>query len=282
MYIHNSYNFMFAHRQFNIQQNKMSKALQRLSSGYRINSAADDPAGLGISERMRAQITQLNQAARNARDGQDMLNTADGALDEAHRILNRLADISTQASNGTLGQTERTALQMEAGELIKELDRIGKATQFAGQPLLDGKSDPAHDLGKVVLQVGTTANSYDQIALKMPNMKTALAMLDGIDLMTVEGANAALTQVKGAIGQVSEMRGYLGAQTNRLDYTINSLEVMAENLTEAESRIRDADMAQEMMNFVKASVQSQAAQLMMVHAMQEPYRVLDMIKASAP
>ncbi|MGD9560594.1 MAG: flagellin [Oscillospiraceae bacterium] len=279
MYIHNSYNFMFAHRQMTTHNNAMSKALQRLSSGYRINSAADDPAGLAISERMRAQITSLNQAVRNAQSGANMVDTADGALAEVQRMLNRMVAITNTASSSTLSETQRTALQSELDQLLEEMERTANATHFGGIHLLNGSSsEEVRNSSEIVLQVGPTQNPYDKIAVQMPGLNAALKMLDGISVMSVEAANAAMERVSGAIDSVSAMRGSLGAQANRLEHTVNSLEVMAENLTEAESRIRDADMAKEMMNFVKAQVGSMGAQIAMTHAMQEPYRVIELLK----
>ncbi|MDL2220020.1 flagellin [Ruminococcaceae bacterium OttesenSCG-928-O06] len=279
MYIHNNYNAMFAYRQMNLNNNKMYKAMQRLASGYRINSAADDPAGLGISERMRAEITGMNQAVRNAQNGLNLVNTAEGALTEVHRMLNRLVDIADRAGSETLGDTERENLQAEADQILEEMRRTAQATRFGDQQLLNGTSPEEPRQNTITLQIGTTNNAYDQLVLSMPDLNTVVAMLEDFDVSTVAGANAALDNVNAAIDKTSEMRGSLGAAANRLEHTINNLENTAENLTEAESRIRDADMAKEMMEFARAMAVSQAAQLMFAHALQEPQRALELLKS---
>ncbi|MDL2293241.1 flagellin [Ruminococcaceae bacterium OttesenSCG-928-D13] len=282
MFLRSSYNAMFTHRQMNIHSSKMLTALQRLSSGYRINSAKDDPAGLAISERMRAQITAMRQGIRNAQMGQDMVDTADGALAGVHSVLNRMVDLTTQAASATLNETQRSALQQELNQLREELVRTTAATNFSGSDLLQGNSQNGEP---TKIQIGPTAERYDQLAINLPNMNSVLKMLDGLDVMTPEAAGAALETVNAAIDQVSTMRGNLGATGSRMEYFINAQEVALENLEEAESRIRDADMAKEMMNYVKASVGCKVAQVMMAHAMQEPYRVLELVKdgaASAP
>lgn len=263
---------LFAHRQALKHQSTMVKALQRLSSGYRINSAADDPAGLAMSERMRARITGTNQAVLNAKNGLDMVNTAEASLSTVSSALQRLVDIGEQAATGTLSDADRHHLQQEAKELLEAIKAAGETSQYAQQKLLN-------ETRNVNLQVGTTAEEYDKLVVKMPSLKEALSMLDDFSLETQAQAQQSLDKVKQAVDVVSGLRGGLGAQANRLERTIRNLEDTSENLTDAESRIRDADMAKEMMEYTRAQVLSQAAQAVMAHAMEQPQRTLELLKS---
>lgn len=277
MVVRANFGAMFAYRQMGLAGNRMSKALQRLSSGYRINSAADDPAGLAMSERMRAQITAQRQAIRNSHDAKNMLSTAEGALNESHRILNRLTEITTQAATGTLTNEQRNTLQQEVNQLLEELGRTKDATNFNKIDLLKGNgqfNEPSK------MQIGPSGNDYDKLEVALPDMNSVLKLLDRLDVTSQEAAMASMDKVAQCVDKVSEMRGDLGAKVNRLEYSINASEEALANLEEAESNIRDADMAKEMMEYVKGQVVSQAAQFMMAHAMQEPYRVLELIKST--
>lgn len=272
--IHSDYTFSFAARQHTQHTADAAQALERISSGYRINSAADDPAGLGVSERMRAEITGLETAIANARDGQNLVGMADGALGEVHTMLNRLAGIAGQAANGTLEASQRQSLQQEADQLLAEIERIAKATQWHDQPLLDGS--PA--FSEVSLQVGTTDRECDKITVRLPNLNSILEGLNGFSVLTQEQAGASLQLAKTAIDRTSAARAQLGALSNRLGHTINSLTSGAENLTEAESRVRDADIAKEMSRFVRSTTLAQAARMVMSHAMHQKYRILDLLR----
>lgn len=272
--IHNDYTSMFASRQMNQHTADAAKAMERVASGYRINSAADDPAGLAISERMRAEITGLETATANAQHGQNMVNVAEGSLAEVHRSLNRLVEIAESAANGTMQESQRQALQREADEILAEISRTANATRWGDQPLLDGSPQ----FNQVVLQVGTTANEWDRITVSMPNLNAILEGLDGFSVLTEESASASMALVNTAIERTSEARANLGAMHNRLSRTINNLETTTENLTDAESRIRDADIAKEMMNFIRSSTLAQAAQMVMTHSMQQKYRLLELLK----
>ncbi|MDL2252594.1 flagellin [Ruminococcaceae bacterium OttesenSCG-928-I18] len=274
--IHSNYNAMFAARQMGMHEKEMSQSLERLSSGYRINSAADDPAGLGISERMRAEITGLQQAQNNALAGMDMLDTAEGSLIEVHTMLNRLVDIADRAATGTTTEEQRGHLQREADEIIAELRRTASATNFNGIPLLDGNED----YSELTLQIGTSGNAYDQLRLKMPNLAAIIEDLDldNFDVTTQESAQNMIDPVNAAIERVSEARATIGAQVNRLESVVRNLGVYEENLTDAESRIRDVDVARETMRFARADLLHQAAQAMMAHAIQQQARILELLR----
>ncbi len=250
---------------FQAAQRDYVKHMERISSGLRINRAADDPAGLAISEKMRAQIRGLRQASRNAQDAISMLNVADGALGETHAILHRLREIAVYSATGTLTETERQALQLEFDELVKAIDDIGGNTQFNTIPLLNGEQSE----DALLIQIG--ANSGQNLEIHFSDMRGAALRLrdqDGtiISVETAEDANAAIDILDEAIGKVSTQRAYIGAKTRRLEHTINNLENTAINLAEAESRIRDADIAEEIMHMVKAQIRMQASLAMIAQA----------------
>ena len=282
MVIQHNISALFAHRQFGIHNAAMAKSLQRLSSGYRLNSAADDPAGLAMSERMRAQITALKRASMNAQDGISMVNVAEGALAEVHSMVNRLVDLATYSANGTMLDADRDRLQKEALSIMDEIQRIAGATKYGDMHLLNGtagtRPGDVGPPGSVVLQVGETKNEYDKITVNMPNLSKVAELLEGFSVGSQNFADDALQKARDATNMVSEMRGGLGAMANRLERTVHSLDNTVENLTAAESRIRDADMAKEMMNFTRAQVLSQVAMMMMAHANQQPYRILDLLR----
>jgi flagellin len=380
------------YRQLGAANNAQQSSMEKLSSGLRINKAGDDAAGLAISEKMRGQIRGLEQAQSNAQDGISMIQTAEGALNETHSILQRMRELSVQASNDTNTDTDRQELQKEVEQLVTELDRIGNDTEFNTKTLLDGSigttttlnvsntsaieqvkvSDNANggttaynisqtlnyaaessggagdgafqsadieiyeadgtssigtitfsaqdvvdgkvsksltdssgveftveldisalgtgngagtestvdtiDVAKenVSLQIG--ANAGQSLEVTFSDMRANALGVDEVDLTTHEGANQAITQIDNAIQTVSGERSKLGAYQNRLDHTINNLGTASENLTAAESRIRDVDMAKEMMNQTKNSILSQAAQAMLAQANQQPQGVLQLLR----
>lgn len=282
MIIQHTISALFAYRQLGIHNRSMAVSLQRLSSGYRINSAKDDPAGLGISERMRAQITALKRASLNAQDGLSMVNVAEGAMAEVHSMLNRLVDIATHAANGTLQDSDRGKLEAEAKQIVEEINRISQSTKYGTIQLLNGSagSEPgaAGPPGTVVLQVGGSSADYDKIPVAFPNLTELNDLLKDFSVSSQQQAGDSLDAVKKAVEKVSEYRGNLGAMSNRLERTIHSLENSIENMTAAESRIRDADMAKEMMNFTRAHMLSQVAMMMMAHANQQPYKILELLR----
>ena len=254
----------------------VGKNLEKLSSGYRINRAGDDAAGLAISEKMRAQITGLETASKNASDGISLIQTAEGAMTEVHSMLNRMVELAQQSANGTYdNDVDRNNLQMEFTALSKEIDRISSGTTFNGTKLLNG------DLSStgLTLQIGETSAAFNQIAVTIAKTDSATLGIDtsvGVDTQTK--AATAVSILKTAINTVSSTRGRLGATQNRLEHTINNLSVASENMTAAESRIRDVDMAKEMMSYTKNNILVQASQAMLAQANQVPQGVLQLLK----
>ncbi|WP_225743884.1 flagellin Hag [Marinilactibacillus sp. Marseille-P9653] len=272
-----------------------SNSLAKLSSGLRINKAGDDAAGLSISEKMKNQISGLNQATRNAQDGISLIQTAEGALNETHSILNRMRDLSVQAGNETNSGDDLDAIQAEIKELSSEIDRIATTTQFNGKTLLNGVPADGETLGAVEstksfgLQIGANTADADTLTVNIKAMNsTALGVnVTGTDAIDVtaeaadadskSGAQLAIDSIDEAIKSVSEQRSNLGANQNRLDHTINNLTTTKENLSEANSRIRDVDMAEEMMSFTKSNILSQASTAMLAQANQMPQGVLQLL-----
>lgn len=270
MIINNNIPALNTHRQLGINQNAMQKSMEKLSSGLRINRAGDDAAGLSISEKMRAQIRGLDQASRNAQDGISMIQTAEGALDEVHSILQRMRELAVQASNNTNAAEDITALQNEVTQLTEEIERIQTTTQFNTMELLDGS------LGAdVTFQVG--ANSDEVMTVDFTtdgvNLDTILAGAQAVTLGTTDQ----IDDINALIQTVSDGRSYLGAVQNRLEHTIANLDNSSENLQAAESRIRDVDMAREMMEMTKSNILSQASQSMLAQANQMPQSVLQLL-----
>ncbi len=383
-----------AHRQLNSNNNAVGKSLEKLSSGFRINRAGDDAAGLAISEKMRAQIKGLEVAQANAQDGISLIQTAEGSLTEVHSMLNRMVELANKAANGTYAELNRENLQDEVTALLEEINRIADGTNFNGIELLNGRlggylgaasgdavtngtvdatgvtvsggklvdtnsftfsisatgvasitgpatgvtfgldatSSPASGTGiykfvatavagtashadfekwngvevtinvkavsgsvetgtfavaadakgnvggGLTLQVGDTNDDFQKVTVSVGDMSAAGLGIDGIDISTQQGAADALQTIKDAIDTVSKNRSALGALQNRLDHTINNLGVTTENLTAAEARIRDVDMAKEMMDFTKMNVLTQAAQAMLAQANQQPQSVLQLLR----
>ncbi|MGG3563608.1 flagellin [Neobacillus rhizosphaerae] len=260
------------HRQLNTASTNQSKSMEKLSSGLRINRAGDDAAGLAISEKMRGQIRGLDQASRNAQDSISLIQTAEGALNETHDILQRMRELAVQGANDTNTSADRNEIQKELTQLTSEVDRIANTTQFNTQNLLSGGFD-----GKF-FQIG--ANASQIISLSVVSMTAAgLGITAGaIGVGSNGSANLSISALNKAISRVSAERSKLGAVQNRLDHTINNLSTSSENLTAAESRIRDVDMAKEMMNQTKNSILSQAAQAMLAQANQQPQGVLQLLR----
>jgi flagellin len=289
MRINNNIMAMNAHRQLAINQTNSSKSMERLSSGMRINRAGDDAAGLAISEKMRGQIRGLKQAQRNAQDGISLIQTAEGALNEIHSILQRMRELAVQASTDTNTNEDRLEIQKEINELIDEIDRIARDTQFNTMELLNGKLEGEND--GLVFHIGANANQ--SITLNIASMLSGAIGSESEDakisslkdenlggetgVQTQEAANAAITIIDDAIGNVSAERSKLGAYQNRLEHTINNLGTSAENLQAAESRIRDLDMAEEIMAFTKNNILQQAATAMLAQANMAPQSVLQLL-----
>ena len=295
MRINNNISAMNTYSRLTSAQGAQAKSLEKLSSGLRINRAGDDAAGLAISEKMRGQIGGLNQSVRNAQDGISLIQTAEGALNETHSILNRMRELSVQSANDTNTADDRVEIQKELNELIDEVDRIGTDTEFNTKNLLDGT------VGTFDLQIG--ANATQSIKLTIKDMRSTnigsvdfSVAQDGSDMkdlsdlkvatpiatstggvMTHTDSNNAIKVIDAAIKNVSAERSMLGATQNRLDHTINNLTTTSENLTAAESRIRDVDMAKEMMNFTKNNILNQASTAMLAQANQMPQGVLQLL-----
>ena len=260
------------HRQLTGNNAAASKNIEKLSSGLRVNRAGDDAAGLAISEKMRGQIRGLDMAAKNSQDGISLIQTAEGALNETHAILQRMRELAVQAGNDTNTTEDREAMQLEIDELTKEIDRIATTTEFNTKKLLSGG---ATDL---VLQVG--ANAGQAMTFSIEDMAALAIGVDAgkVNLETRSGATKALVAIDAAISLVSAERAQMGAIQNRLEHTINNLGTSAENLTAAESRIRDVDMAKEMMEFTKNNILTQAAQAMLAQANKQPQGVLQLLR----
>jgi len=251
-----------------------SSSLAKLSSGLRINRAGDDAAGLAISEKMRGQVSGLNQAAKNAQDGISLIQTAEGALNETHSILQRMRELAVQSASDTNTASDRTEIQKEVTQLITEVDRIATTTQFNTQNLLDTTGGAS---GTFTLQIG--ANNGQTLDVAIGDMQSTALGVNAIDLgADAATSTAAIETLDTAIGLVSSERASLGANQNRLEHTINNLTTTSENLSAAESRIRDVDMAQEMMEFTKNNILSQAATSMLAQANQMPQSVLQLLQ----
>jgi flagellin len=263
------------YRQLSVNNLNASKSMEKLSSGLRINRAGDDAAGLAISEKMRGQIRGLEQASRNAQDGISLIQTAEGALNETHAILQRMRELAVQASNDTNVTVDRQAIKDELTALRSEIDRIAKNTEFNTQKLI-GTAAPA----TVVIHVGANTGQNIKVAFTYMGASGTQINISAADLnVTAQStADALIGIVNKAIVNVSTQRSKLGAVQNRLEHTIKNLDTAAENLQASESRIRDVDMAKEMMEFTKNNILSQAAQAMLAQANQQPQGVLQLLR----
>ncbi|XQY91513.1 flagellin [Metabacillus sp. HB246100] len=260
------------HRQLLSANGAQSKSMEKLSSGLRINRAGDDAAGLAISEKMRGQIRGLDQASRNAQDGISLIQTAEGALNETHAILQRMRELTVQGGNGGTLQTEDIdAINAEITQLNAELDGISTRTEFNGKKLLDGSLSAN-------IQIGANAGQQLSITIGTAMSSTGLAV-DGVAVDgTASKFDTDIAAIDAAINTVSTTRSTLGANQNRLEHTINNLGAASENLTAAESRVRDVDMAKEMMTQTKNSILAQASQAMLAQANQQPQGVLQLLR----
>lgn len=288
MKINNNIQALNAYRNLNQNQLQVSKNLEKLSSGLRINRAADDAAGLAISEKMRSQIRGLKQAERNAMDGISLIQTAEGAMQEIHSMLQRMRELAVQAANDTNTDDDRKQIQKEINALLDEIDSISEKTEFNTKKLLDGSLS---DGAGLYFQIGPNTDQsvtvgipkMDAESLELKNANT----LSGVDVKFEDeyisvldhaAADAAIAGFDAAINKVSDARAQLGAVQNRLEHTINNLQVTHENLTAAESRIRDADMALEMTEFTRNNIINQSATAMLAQANQLPQGVLQLLQ----
>ena len=304
-----------AHRNLTNNNSSVGKSLEKLSSGYRINRAGDDAAGLAISEKMRAQITGLATAQKNANDGISLVQTAEGALTEVHSMLNRMVELATQSANGTYSTANRQEMQKEIKRLNEEIDRISNTANFNGTKLFTSAGASNVTGGtvkttKITLHVGDSHETANQLKVTFQSMSSKTlglhttkpdfskdlgttgftnltdgntngskaVTIDQIDLTKADSARHAISVAQAAIDMVSSMRSDFGAMQNRLDHTINNLSVQTENITAAESRIRDVDMAEEMVTYSKNNILQQAGQSMLAQANQATQGVLSLLR----
>lgn len=300
MIINHNVTALNTHNKLSAANAAQGKSMEKLASGLRINKAGDDAAGLAISEKMRGQVRGLDQAGRNAQDSISMIQTAEGALNETHDILQRMRELAVQAGNDTNTASDRGEIQKEVNQLTSEINRIGNTAEFNGQKLLNATAGTvAGGKSSFTSQIG--ANQNQTMTLEFSDMRAAALGITGsgagftgantvtdgtnntpaemaLDLSTSATAGAAVTKIQTAIDSVSAERSKLGANQNRLEHTINNLKTSSENLTAAESRIRDVDMAKEMMNQTKNSILGQAAQAMLAQSNQTPQGVLQLLR----
>jgi flagellin len=262
-----------AQRSLSTVTDRLTGNFRRLSTGLRISSAADDAAGLAISERLRSQVRSLEQARRNASDGISLMQTAEGALNEVSSILIRLRELAIQSSNGSVNGQDKETLDQEFQNLVTEVDRIGRSTEFSGIKLLDGSAT------SVTFQVGLgTASGIDQLDVTLsPALSTSLS-LNSLDIGSGGATSTAITSIDTAINSVSSLRGTLGAVQNRLAITINNLAISTENLTSAESRIRDVDVAYETAQLTRNNILQQASISVLSQANSQPQSALQLLQ----
>lgn len=261
---------MNAHRLLNANNSSSAKALEKLSSGKRINRAADDAAGMAISEKMKAQVSGLKVASRNALDGVSLIQTAEGALGEVHSILQRMRELAVQSANGTYNADDKSAIKAEGDQLLAEIDNIASKTKFNTLSLISSSA--------VAVNIQTGANNGESISLDLTKAKSDSATL-GINGLDVSAGGASIATIDAAILKISDGRAYLGAVQNRLEHTIANVDNTGENLTAAMSRIEDADMALEMAEFQKLNILQQAGTSMLAQANQQPQSILKLLGA---
>ena len=262
-------------RQLGITTNGLQKSTEKLSSGYKINRAADDAAGLSISEKMRNQIRGLNKASDNAQDGISLVQTAEGALNEVHSMLQRMSELAVQASNGTNASQDRTALDNEVQQLKTEIERVGTTTQFNKMDILTGEFSSNNEK---TLQVGANQDQVITIAISALTSTVGSALDAKVKVGTASAAQSSITIIQNSITNLSALRSKLGALQNRLEHTVANLDNISENTQSAESRIRDTDMAEEMVQYSKNNILQQAGQSMPAQANQANQGVLSLLQ----
>ena len=272
MRINNNISAMNSYRNLTTVNESVDKSMEKLSSGLRINRAGDDAAGLAISEKMRGQVKGLTMATKNSQDGISMIQTAEGALNETHSIIQRMRELAVQSSNDTNTQEDREKLQLEVNQLVEEINRIGNTTEFNTRVLMDG----TYDAGGVLFHIG--ANKDQNVNLKFNDMRSGALNLQGISIISQDDANNAIETINTSLENVSTERAKFGAMQNRLEHTINNLRVSEENLQAAESRIRDTDMASEMVKLNKDKIISQSGTAMLAQANTTPQNVLQLLR----
>jgi len=272
MRINNNISAMNSYRNLTTVNESVDKSMEKLSSGLRINRAGDDAAGLAISEKMRGQVKGLTMATKNSQDGISMIQTAEGALNETHSIVQRMRELAVQSSNDTNTQEDREKLQLEVNQLVEEINRIGNTIEFNTRVLMDG----TYDADGVLFHIG--ANKDQNVNLKFNDMRSGALNLQGISIISQDDANNAIETINTSLETVSTERAKFGAMQNRLEHTINNLRVSEENLQAAESRIRDTDMASEMVKLNKDKIISQSGTAMLAQANTTPQGVLQLLR----
>ena len=274
MVVQHNMQAMNTNRQLGITTGLQAKSTEKLASGFKVNRAGDDAAGLAISEKMRSQVRGLDRASTNAQDGISVVQTAEGALNEVHSILQRMNELATQAANDTNTSMDRSQIQLEINQLGSEIDRISSTTQFNTMDLLDGS------FSKKNLQVGSLAGQ--KIELSISSMSSSGLKLGkagaSLKVNSFSNAGKAMTAIQNAIDLVSTQRARLGAVQNRLEHTIANLDTSSENTSAAESRIRDTDMAKEMVTYSKNNILAQAGQSMLAQANQSTQGALSLLQ----
>ena len=276
MVVQHNLRAMNSNRMLGLTQASQSKSTEKLSSGYKVNRAADDAAGLAISEKMRRQIRGLTQATANAQDGISAVQTAEGALNEVHDMLQRMNELAVKAANGTNQSEDQSYIQKEVDALVDEIDRVSSTTTFNEKNLLDGSWSTG-----VALQVGAEGTTENRISVSINSMSSSGISVNGLKSSGVScqsNAQNSISTIKAAIKAVNEQRSNLGAIQNRLEHTINNLDNVVENTTSAESAIRDTDMATEMVKYSNNNILAQAGQAMLAQANQSNQGVLSLLQ----
>ena len=271
MVVQHNMQAMNANRQLGVTTDGQKKVTEKLSSGYKINRAADDAAGLTISEKMRSQIRGLTQASANAQDGVSCVQTAEGALTEVHSMLQRMNELAVKSANGTNTSADRLAIQKEISALTTEISRVAESTEFNTLNLLKGSFNYA-------VQVGAASVDAQRITIKIDKMSASGLAINGLSVSTSDKARAAISKITQAIAKVSSQRSDLGAIQNRLEHTIANLDNVVENTQAAESQIRDTDMAKTMVEYTKNNILSQAGTAMLAQANQSTQNVLSLLQ----
>jgi flagellin len=279
MIINHNLSAIFAHRQGKMNAVNVDKNIEKLSSGMRINRGGDDPAGLAVSEKMRAQVRGLRQATRNTEDAISFIQATEGYLQETQDVLHRVRELAIQSSNGIYTAEDRMQIQVEVSSLVEEIDRIAETAQFNKMNMLTGRfasqSAGAQPTASMVFHIGANADQRTQVfigTMSVQGLKVA-----NMTMSTPEGANTAIDQIDNALTAVSKQRADLGAYQSRFGHTVNGLMTSAENLQAAESRIRDADMAEEMVDYVKNQILQQTGTAMLAQANMKSTSVLSLL-----
>ena len=272
MVVQHNLTAMNSNRMLGLTTKTQAKSTEKLSSGYKINRAADDAAGLAISEKMRRQVRGLTQACANAQDGISAVQTAEGALNEVHDMLQRMNELAVKSANGTNQAEDKNYIQQEVSNLITEIDRVAATTTFNQKALLDGT------FSSVDLQVGAESATDNQITLSIAKMNSTGLTIAKVDVGSTGAATDAIDEIKAAITTLNEQRSNLGAIQNRLEHTINNLDNVVENTQAAESQIRDTDMATEMVKYSNNNILAQAGQAMLAQSNQANQGVLSLLQ----